>query len=67
VTELDETEVMVSSWTYGRDFTVWVTHLPTGLRAECCEHESRLLNREQAMAELRRKVAELRGAVRRAG
>jgi protein subunit release factor A len=59
---LETRDVQVEAW---RDAapaqtTAWVrlTHRPTGIVVECREHESQVANREAALAELDRRVAE---------
>lgn len=42
----------------GAEQGVRLTHIPTGLVAECCSERSQLRNKEAALAELRRKLEE---------
>lgn len=47
------------SWVVTPESCVRVTHVPTGLTAECCEHRSAHANRHHAMEALAAKVAKL--------
>lgn len=55
--ELESKDVAISTFEAGPAFLptieVTVTHLPTGLRAVCDKHRSRLRNTEEALQELR--------------
>jgi protein subunit release factor A len=65
---LDPRDVRVEAW---RDAAVRVTqavrltHTPTGIAVECGEHPSQVANRDAAMAELERRVADATAARRR--
>ena len=55
-TQLDPNELRIDVYRNSAQSAVRITHLPTGLVAECSSEKSQIWNRQLALAELTRKV-----------